>query len=217
MKDTFNFLKELLDKESSIVIACSGGPDSMCLLHVINSLKENLNLTIICAHVNHGLRIESENEAKFVKDYCDKNNIIFEYMKIEKYKNNKFSEEEGRQKRYLFFESVIDKYKASYLMTAHHGDDLIETILMRIVRGSNLKGYAGINRISKNDKYSILRPLLNLNKEDILKYLKKNDIKYVIDNSNDDEKYSRNRYRKRVLPFLKHEDKNIHLKFILNF
>ena len=214
MKDTFNFLKELLDKESSIVIACSGGPDSMCLLHVINSLKENLNLTIICAHVNHGLRIESENEAKFVKDYCDKNNIIFEYMKIEKYKNNKFSEEEGRQKRYLFFESVIDKYKASYLMTAHHGDDLIETILMRIVRGSNLKGYAGINRISKNDKYSILRPLLNLNKEDILKYLKKNDIKYVIDNSNDDEKYSRNRYRKRVLPFLKHEDKNIHLKFL---
>ena len=214
MKDTFNFLNEILEKQSIIVIACSGGPDSMCLLHVINSLKEKKNLKIICAHVNHGIRIESENEAKFVKEYCDKNNIVFEYMKIEKYKNNKFSEAEGRQKRYLFFESVIDKYKASYLMTAHHGDDLIETILMRIVRGSNLKGYAGINKILKNDKYSIVRPLINVNKEDILNYLKNNDIKYVVDNSNYDEKYLRNRYRKHMLPLFKNEDKNVHLKFL---
>ena len=214
MKDTFDFLNKTLEKDNTIVVACSGGPDSMCLLHVINSLKEKLNLKIICAHVNHNLRTESENEANFVREYCNNNDTIFEYMKIEKYNKNKFSEEEGREKRYLFFENVIDKYNAKYLMTAHHGDDLIETILMRIVRGSNLKGYAGINKVSKNDKYIIVRPLLNLDKKSILEYLKDNKIKYVLDKSNNDEKYTRNRYRKHVLPFLKNEDKNVHQKFL---
>lgn len=214
MKDTLIFLNNLLSKEDVIVVATSGGPDSMCLLHVLNSIKEKLNLKIICAHVNHGLRVESEEESNFVKKYCVDNNLIFEYKKLGNYKKNKFSEQEGREKRYAFFETVINKYNAKYLMTAHHGDDLIETILMRLVRGSNLKGYVGISRLLKNDRYQIVRPLLNISKDEIYEYLNKNNIEYVIDKSNELEKYTRNRYRKHLLPFLKKEDKNVHLKFL---
>jgi len=214
MKDTEKFLLENLNENEKVVIACSGGPDSMCLLHVLNTLKEKLNLVLICAHVNHSLRKESEEEARFVKEYCENNSIIFEYFIIDGYKNDKFSENEARSKRYVFFDNVIKKYNANILMTAHHGDDLIETILMRMVRGSNLKGYVGIPRISVNNKYKIVRPLLNLTKENILEYLKDNNIDYVVDKSNDSDKYTRNRFRKQLLPFLKKEDINVHLKFL---
>ena len=173
MKETLNYLNELLKKDDVIVVATSGGPDSMCLLNVLNSLQEKLNLKLICAHVNHNLRKESEYEKEFVENFCLKNNIIFEYTKFENYKNNKFSEAEARKKRYDFFEKTINKYNGKYLITAHHGDDLIETILMRIVRGSNLKGYTGFTKINKKDNYYIVRPLINLDKKMILNYLRK--------------------------------------------
>ena len=214
MKETEKFLNNILKKGDVIVVGVSGGPDSMCLLHVLKSLQEKYCLNIICAHVNHGLRKESEQEQEFVKNYCLNNNIIFEYMKITKYVNNKFSEQEGREKRYTFFQDIIKKHHANYLMTAHHGDDLIETILMRLVRGSNLKGYLGISKISNNNTYQLVRPLLYCSKKDILNYLEKNRIEYVIDKSNNDEKYTRNRYRKQVLPFLKYDDKDVHKKFL---
>lgn len=214
MKETFNYLKKLLKKDDVVVVATSGGPDSMCLLNVLNSLKTENNIKIICAHVNHGLREESTSEALFVKEYCEKNNLVFEYLKIESYQNNKFSEQEARNRRYKFFDELAIKYQAQFLMTAHHGDDLIETILMRIVRGSNLKGYIGIPKVSKNDNYQIIRPLLRLSKKDIIEYLEKNKIDYVVDKSNESENYTRNRYRKHMLPFLKSEDARVHLKFL---
>lgn len=214
MKDTEIFLKELLKKNDVIVVGCSGGPDSLCLLHVLKSLSSELKLKIICAHVNHGLRKESDIEAVLVQNFCDANDIIFEYEKIAGYKDKHFTEQEGREKRYHFFEKLIKKYDAKYLMTAHHGDDLIETILMRIVRGSNLKGYAGITSISENDDYSIVRPLLNLSKKEIMDYVIINGIEYAVDNSNNDEKYTRNRFRKHMLPFLKNENIKVHLKFL---
>ncbi len=210
MKEVENFLSNLLNVNDTIVVATSGGPDSMCLLSILNKLKNKYNLKLICAHVNHGLRSESESEKKFVENYCVINNIIFEYMKIDSYTNAKFSESEGRKKRYAFFIELMNKYQAKYLMTAHHGDDLIETVMMRIVRGSNLKGYLGISRINNN----IIRPLLTVSKKEILDYLKENNIDYVIDKSNEDENYTRNRYRKHLLPFLKKEDENVHLKFL---
>ncbi len=210
MKEVEKFLNNLLNINDTIVVATSGGPDSMCLLSILNKLKDKYKLKLICAHVNHGLRSESENEKKFVENYCVINNIIFEYMKIDSYINAKFSESEGRKKRYTFFNELMNKYQAKYLMTAHHGDDLIETVMMRIVRGSNLKGYLGISRINNN----IIRPLLTVSKKEILDYLKENNVEYVIDKSNEDEKYTRNRYRKHLLPFLKSEDENVHLKFL---
>ena len=144
MKDVYKFLAEELNLKyhEKIIVGVSGGPDSMCLLHLVLELKDKKNLNVICAHVNHKMRIESENEAKFVREYCENNNAIFEYYEINEYTDDNFHNQ-ARIKRYDFFKDLVSKYDAKYLLTAHHGDDLIETILMRIVRGSNLKGYLG--------------------------------------------------------------------------
>ena len=214
MKTETKFLEDNIKNNSTIVVACSGGPDSMCLIDLLVRIKKEKNLNVICAHVNHKLREESDNEALMVERYCKKNKIIFELLEINEYKTTKFNEEDARKRRYKFFESLIQKYNAKYLLTAHHGDDLIETILMRIVRGSNLSGYVGIKKINKNKNYTILRPLLTTTKENIISYNKNNNIEYVIDRSNESMKYTRNRYRKKILPFLKEESKDVHLKFL---
>ena len=176
MNKELEFLKENINKNDIVVVACSGGPDSMCLLSLVNEIKNELNLKIIVAHVNHKLRVESEEEKEMVENYSKENNLIFELLEINKYTNNKFSEEDARKRRYDFFNKLIKKYNANVLLTAHHGDDLIETILMRLTRGSNLSGYIGIKMINKNDEYKILRPLLSTTKDNILDYLNKNNI-----------------------------------------
>ena len=134
-------------------------------------------------------------------------------MKIEKYGDDNFHNQ-ARNIRYNFFEDLVKKYDAKYLMTAHHGDDLMETILMRIVRGSTLKGYSGFEKIVDNGFYKTVRPLIFLTKDYIKQYDDKNNIPYVTDKSNFKDKYTRNRYRMNILPFLKKEDKNVHEKFI---
>lgn len=205
-------LKDLnLNDEKYIIVGVSAGPDSMALLHY---LTKHVNTQIVCAHINHNVRKESDKEEKFLEKYCLTNNIIFEKTKIEKYNGNNF-EAEAREKRYDFYFKILEKYNCKYLFLAHHGDDLIETVLMKISRGSNLEGYAGIKKISLfKNKYYIIRPLLDYTKENMLKYLENNNIKYYIDKSNQDTTYTRNRYRKYILPFLKKEDINIHKKFL---
>ena len=213
MKRELEFLEENITDNYEVIIACSGGPDSMCLLNLLIKLRNKKNLELIVAHVNHKLRSASDDEAKMVEEYAKKNNVTFELQELD-YQNAKFSEDDAHRKRYKFFKTLIKKYKANYLITAHHGDDLIETILMRIARGSNLNGYIGIKRITQNEDYITLRPLLSTTKEEIIKYNESENIPYVIDESNDSLKYTRNRYRKNVLPFLKNEDEYIHLKYL---
>ena len=193
-----------------IIVGVSAGPDSMALLHM---LINNTSKKIICTHINHNVRKQSNEEEAFLKKYCIDNNIIFESMKITDYKENNF-ENEARKKRYEFYEKILNKYNSHTLLLAHHGDDLIETVLMKIIRGSNLEGYAGIKTYSKQKNYTIIRPLLNLTKEDIIKYNQENKIKYYIDNTNNNDKYTRNRIRLNILPLLKKENKNIHMKFL---
>lgn len=214
MKKVIDFLKENLDKNASIVVACSGGPDSMCLLDLVTKLKDELNLNIIVAHVNHKLRSESEEEAKMVENYAKENNITFELLEITDYINGNFTEEDARKRRYNFFNEIIKKYQASALLTAHHGDDLIETILMRLTRGSNLSGYIGIKEISQNENYKTLRPLLSVTKNEIINYLKENNVPYRLDKTNEELKHTRNRYRHIVLPFLKKENPKVHEKYL---
>lgn len=214
MKKVIEFLKKTIDKNTSLVVACSGGPDSMCLLDLVTKLKDELNLNIIVAHVNHKLRSESEEEAKMVENYSTENNLIFELLEITDYINGNFSEEDARKRRYKFFNEVIEKYHATALLTAHHGDDLIETILMRLTRGSNLSGYIGIKEISQNEKYKTLRPLLSVTKDEIINYLKENNIPYRLDKTNQELKHTRNRYRHVVLPFLKKENPKVHEKYL---
>ena len=213
-KVIFFLTKELKLKENdTIVLGNSGGPDSMYLLNVLLSLRDKYKLKIICAHVNHNVRQESEAEQVFLQNYCYEHNVLFEAMKIEKYGDDNFHNQ-ARNIRYNFFEDVVKKYDANYLMTAHHGDDLTETILMRIVRGSTLKGYSGFEKVIDNGTYKIVRPLVFLTKDYIKEYDDSHNIPYVTDNSNFKDKYTRNRYRMNILPFLKEEDPKVNEKFL---
>lgn len=197
----------------TIVLGNSGGPDSMCLLTILLRLREKYHLNIVSAHVNHNVRSESAAEKEFLMNYCKDNNVGFEAMTIERYGDDNFHNQ-ARKIRYNFFNDVVKKYDANYLMTAHHGDDLIETILMRMVRGSTLKGYSGFEKILDNGTFKIVRPLVFITKDEALKFDEENNIPYVIDKSNFKGKYTRNRYRMNILPFLKEEDPKVHEKFL---
>jgi len=212
-KSIFKFFKDNIGENQTVVLACSGGPDSMCLLDLLIKYRAKANINIVLAHVHHNVRKESDEELVFVSEYANKNNVIFESMKIEKYDEKNF-ESEARNKRYKFFSKLLKKYNSNILLTAHHGDDLMETILMRLVRGSNLKGYAGFEKITNMHDYIILRPLIELTKADIVLYNKENNVPYVLDYTNDLDIHTRNRYRKYVLPRLKDEDPNVNLKFL---
>ena len=205
MKLVVDYLNQLLKKNDTVILGCSGGPDSMCLL----SLLMDLEINVICAHVNHHVRKEADEEYEYVKSFCSKNNITFECLDLYDLPKENF-ESIARKKRYEFFEQLYKKYNAKYILTAHHGDDEIETVLMRITRGSNLPGYIGIKK--SDGKY--LRPLLNVTKDDIIEHCNNNKITYFIDKTNCDDIHTRNRYRKNILPFLKEENKNIHLKYL---
>ena len=213
MKETIAYLKSLLKDDDTIIIGLSGGPDSMCLLDIIK--KINKRITIVCAHINHNIRQESFEEQKFIEEFCESNNLIFETTTFDKKSEEQdYNELELREKRYNYFETLIKKYNAKYLFTAHHGDDLVETILMRISRGSNLKGYTGFQVETKKKDYKVIKPLIFMTKEDINEYNKENNIPYVLDKTNEEDNYTRNRYRHHVLPFLKSENENIHLKYL---
>ena len=190
-----NHILDNINFNNYIVIGVSAGPDSMCLLDIIRKKTDKI---VVC-HINHNVRKESITEENFLKEYCINNKLLFETMTIENYNENNF-ENEARQKRYSFYEEILKKYNSKHLFLAHHGDDLIETVLMKIVRGSNLEGYAGIKEISNVKDYTIVRPLLSYTKEDIIEYNKQHNIPYFIDNTNTDTKYTRNRYRKNILP-----------------
>ena len=215
MKKVYDFLlNEIrLNPNDKIVLGVSAGPDSMALLYILLELQKKIPFKIIVAHVNHNVRKESYEEKEFLEKYCFEHNVLFESMVIQKYGDDNFHNE-ARTIRYRFYEELIQKYGANYLMTGHHGDDLMETILMRIVRGSTIHGYSGFNKITKMNNYTIVRPLIFVTKDELSEFDKQNNIPYRLDASNTKDKYTRNRYRKYLLPFLKKEDKKVHEKFL---
>ena len=210
MKEEKEFLKQYIHENDVCVLALSGGPDSMCLLHLLLEIKAK----IICVHINHGTRKTCKRDQEFVKEYLKKYEIPLEIAKIESYKNNRFKEEEARKFRYKKFQETMTKYHAKYLLTAHHGDDLTETILMRILRGSTLEGYAGIKRKSTWNDMILLRPLLTKRKKDIYEYLEEHKIPYMEDETNELDNIRRNRIRHHILPCLERETSNYHLKML---
>lgn len=214
MKEVYFFLKEYVKKNNikTLVSATSGGPDSMALLYMLSTLKKEIDIDVVCAHVNHNVRKESADEKIFVENFCKKNDVIFEYMKIGSYEQDNFHKE-ARSKRYIYFEKILKKYHTSYLLTAHHADDLMETILMRMVRGSTLKGYCGFSKVSTYKDYEIIRPFIEITKSEIYAYNEKHQIPFVIDASNKKDVYTRNRFRKYIVPPLKEEDSLVHKKF----
>lgn len=208
MKKNKEYLNKIINENNTCILALSGGPDSMCLLHLLLEIKKEKNYKLICVHVNHNTREACEEEKRFVEDFLRKEKIPFEYYKIESYKKGKFTEEEGREKRYKFLKKIYHQYNADFLFTAHHGDDLTETILMRLLRGSTLNGYMGIKKDSYWDGMRMVRPLLDKKKKEILEYLKEFNIPYVIDESNEKDLHTRNKIRHKILPILEEIEPN---------
>lgn len=212
MSDVIKYLNKLLNINDKVVVGISGGPDSMLLLKLLSDSTIN-NSNIIVAHINHNVRKESDAEEKLVEDICHEYGVVFHSIKLPKKKGNNF-EKWAREKRYHFYEELISKYRSKYLMTAHHGDDLVETILMKIVRGSNIKGYSGFAKEEERENYILVRPLISKTKDEIIDYNDKHNIAYVIDESNTSLFYTRNRYRHNILRKFKEEDHNVHFKFL---
>ncbi|WP_026593126.1 tRNA lysidine(34) synthetase TilS [Bacillus sp. UNC437CL72CviS29] len=225
MKDTFvekvdEFAKrhDVLKEHSTIVVGVSGGPDSLALLYYLLEKREEKELKIVVAHVDHMFRgDESYKDLQFVEKLCQKIGVICETIRInvsqyqQQYGMN--AQVAARECRYAFLERIMRKYGALYVALGHHGDDQVETILMRLVRGSTPKGYAGIAVKRPFHNGYLIRPLLAVTKEEINAYCNRLGITPRMDPSNEKEVYTRNRLRKHVLPYLKEENSHVHEKF----
>ncbi|MBU9710477.1 tRNA lysidine(34) synthetase TilS [Evansella tamaricis] len=212
--DKFILAHQLLDEEDHILIGVSGGPDSMALLHYLNHRHPS---SISVAHVEHGLRGKTSIEdMEFVKNFCSKKEIPFYFHQpnVHALKSLKglSTQEAAREARYNWFLQLMIEIQATKLALAHHGDDQIETVLMRQVRGS-YNGLQGIPVRREFGKGSIIRPFLCLEKKEIVKYCIDNHVPYRLDESNTQDTYQRNRFRKSVLPFLKEENPRVHQAF----
>src|SRR4030042_5162819 len=155
---------QLLNKGDRIVVGVSGGMDSMVLLHVLHSVRESLRLELVIAHVNHGLRpAESEKEAELVERERRRLGTLFEYGQFdvrEFQKESGYSPQDAARKiRFHFFNHLITKHEAQKLALGHNADDQVETILMRLIRGSGLKGLKGMLPIREGRG---VRPLLDV-------------------------------------------------------
>jgi hypoxanthine phosphoribosyltransferase len=205
-------------KNKGVVVGVSGGPDSLALLHYLFSRRDRWNLSIVAAHVDHMFRgKESFDEAKFVEEFCVNNDIAFEVTHVDVpafiKETGKNPQVASRECRYQFFQSVMEAYQFPYLALGHHGDDQIETILMRLTRGSTGKARAGILFKRSFFEGEILRPFLCLSRSEIEDYCNQNGLDPRRDPSNEKDIYSRNRFRKSILPFLKLENPQVQEHF----
>ena len=195
LQQNFPFLKE-----KKLLIAISGGIDSVVLTHLLSDLNFNISL----AHCNFNLRnTESDLDTVFVKELAEKLQIkcfttSFETEKIAK-ENKESTQITARNLRYTWFQETLQEHNFDFVLTAHHADDNLETFLINLTRGSGLDGFTGIPEINGN----IVRPLLKFSRETILTYVKDNNINWREDKSNASTKYIRNKIRHKILPVLK--------------
>lgn len=199
--------KRLWNDSDVIIVAVSGGPDSVALLHVLHEISRRKSLQLVCAHVHHGFRRESDDEAVMVQNLAEELGIPVEtaYIDVPAYmeESGKGVQEAARDKRYEFLFQVAAKYKAQSIALAHHADDQAETVLMRLLRGTGPSGLSGMKfkRIQKNVK--LIRPFLRINKTDLIELCDQSGYSYAVDDSNMTTKYRRNAVRLEVLPFLR--------------
>ncbi|MCM3006925.1 tRNA lysidine(34) synthetase TilS [Priestia koreensis] len=214
------FIKKhtLFSPNSTVIVGVSGGPDSLALLHFLNEESERRGLTLIAAHVDHMFRgKESEDDLKFVEAFCRSIDIRCESIQIDvtayQQKKKLTSQVAARECRYNFFADMMEKYNADTLALAHHGDDQVETILMKLTRGSTMNGYAGIQAKRPFHRGEIVRPLLSVTKQDLIKYCENVGLEPRLDPSNEKTTYTRNRFRHYILPHLKAENPEVHERF----
>ena len=213
---------KLFRRNEKLVLAVSGGIDSVVLLDVFCQLSAvNCQLFLIVAHLNHGLRgRDSDLDQKFVKELAKKYHLPFETKKIDVKKIAKQKkgnlEEIAREERYKFLSEVAKKYKTSKIVTAHHADDQVETVLLNYLRGAAPQGLSGMNFLSKlkvkSKKLKIVRPLLSIWREEIEDYQQKNNLNFRQDKTNFSTRITRNYLRLKAIPKLEEQDKNFKKK-----
>lgn len=200
-------------KNFSVLAACSGGADSLAMLFLLNEIKDLLGFSLSAAYVNHKLRPESADEAEFVDKICQQLEITCFSLEFEDdfWQNEQQNiEERARLKRYELLFDLAKTSKFNMLATAHHLDDQVETVLMRIFdRGTGIKGLAGIKSVnssseflsnSENGGFFVVRPMLNIAKKEISAFMQGRQ--FLSDPSNYCEKYRRNYYRRKIIPAL---------------
>lgn len=193
--------KTLLSHGETIAVAISGGKDSVCLLHILLSLKNELNLTVKAVHVDHSIRgKESERDASFVKKLCENLSVPLKVFKVDAVRfseeNHLSLEQSARLLRYQIFDNLLSENYADKIATAHHKNDCFETLLFNIFRGSGLSGASAIK--STNGK--IIRPLLSVTREKISEYIEENNLLFVDDSTNLDSAFTRNFIRNELTP-----------------
>ena len=174
----------LIESGDKIVLGVSGGPDSICMLEILYRLKEKLNIELVVAHINHGLRENATIDEQYVENYSKKLGLEYFVLRVnlKKYaaENKLGLEEAGRKVRYDFFDEVLAKTNSNKIAIAHNKNDKVETIILNILRGSGVLGLKGIE--VKNKKY--IRPLLEIDREEIEEFCRKENIEPRIDETN---------------------------------
>ena len=200
---------KMIEPYDSLLVGVSGGPDSVALLYILLKLAPTFSLKLGVAHLNHSLRSKaSDNDAEFVESMCLKLNLPLHIKKVDvqRYrKENKTSiEEAARQVRYAFFSDVSEKEGLNKIALGHHLDDNAELVLMNMFRGSGPLGLSGIPPVRNmiGAKKQIVRPLIELKKSELINYLSEKGIEYILDQSNTDTDYVRNRIRCNLIPYL---------------
>lgn len=191
---------KLIEKNDTIIVGASGGPDSQFLIYLLNSIKDEYKLKIILAHLNHLHRKEAINDENLVKETAHKLNLEFRVKRasMDDYaKTHKISAEDaGRRLRYEFFNELASQYENSKIAIAHNKNDQAETVLMRLIRGTGLDGMVAMDFRNGN----IIRPILSFSKDEIISYLDSNLIPYAIDKTNLSNDYTRNYIRNQIIP-----------------
>jgi tRNA(Ile)-lysidine synthase len=196
---------QMISEGDSVIVAVSGGPDSVCLLHILHELKDELQIDLVVAHFDHGLRpAEDEHETAFSRRLAQSLNLPFETAKGHLLAKRTLGsrEEVAREARYSFLEKVRKKHKAQKIALGHNLNDQAETILMRLLRGSGPSGLTGIPPCRGDE---IIRPLIEIERTEIQKYLKAEKLLSVTDSSNLQTDYLRNKIRLDLMPVLKEQ------------
>lgn len=191
----------MLENTDTVLVGFSGGADSVCLLHILNCLKDELGFKLKAAHLNHGIRgEEAKRDELFASAFCEKFNIPFNsstFDCIGACENSDMSLEQAARKiRYEFLNSLCDG--KTKIATAHNGNDNVETVIFNLTRGASLNGACGIPVVRDN----IIRPLIKCSRDEIEGYCKENGLEFVTDSTNLSDEYTRNKIRHNILPIL---------------
>lgn len=205
VKDTVS-LHNLLQKGDRVLVALSGGADSVCLLEVLSALSDEFGLSLSAAHLHHGLRgDEADGDAAFAEELCKKKKIPFFMHRADvralANESGMSLEEAGRKARYDFFHKLQKEYGFTKIATAHHAGDNVETVLMRLLRGTGPMGLGGVPYQNE----SVIRPLLDVTRDEIEVYLNENGLPFRTDSTNLEQSFTRNKIRHSLVPFLEKE------------